>query len=74
MEALHITRPDRTPDGRGKGITVLGSAPVTVEEATLFAFDDVSIPYSTNLKVDMVSPVKHADNPLIPLGKTGNTG
>jgi len=53
------------------GITVLGSAPVTVNEATLFSFDDVSIPYTTNLVLKMVTPKKHPNNPLIPLGKPG---
>lgn len=53
------------------GITVLGSAPTTVQEATLFSFDDISIPHSTNLFLKMAKPEKHPDNPLIPLGKPG---
>ncbi len=38
---------------------------------TLFAFDDVSIPFSQNLKLEMRQPVRHAANPVLNLGETG---
>ncbi len=42
------------------------------EEATLFAFDDVSIPFAYNLYLSMHQPRKHPDNPIIPLGEPGD--
>jgi len=39
---------------------------------SLFAFDDHSIPWKSNLKLTMVPPKKHPDNPLIPIGEKGS--
>ena len=38
---------------------------------TLFAFDDVSIPYSQNLHLEMRQPQRHAGNPVVQLGAPG---
>lgn len=38
---------------------------------TLFAFDNVTIPHSQNLRLEMRQPVKHAANPVLPRGKVG---
>ncbi len=38
---------------------------------TLFAFDQVSIPFTQNLKIEMRQPVKHAANPVLPRGPKG---
>lgn len=39
---------------------------------TLFAFDDVSIPYTQNLKLEMRQPVKREANPVMPRGAPGS--
>lgn len=38
---------------------------------TLFAFDDVSIPFMQNLKLEMRSPQRHPANPVLHRGKPG---
>lgn len=38
---------------------------------TLFAFDDVSIPFTRSLKVEMHAPEKYAGNPVLGRGKPG---
>jgi hypothetical protein len=38
---------------------------------TLFAFDDVSIPFSQNLKLQMSSPERHPENPVVSRGPAG---
>jgi hypothetical protein len=38
---------------------------------TLFAFDEVSIPFTQNLRLEMQSPTKHPANPVVPRGKPG---
>lgn len=43
----------------------------TEYDVSLFAFDDQSIPWKSNLKLTMTPPKKHPDNPLIPIGKKG---
>lgn len=60
----------KSPDAK-RGITVLGSTPTTVDEAVLFSFDDVSIPYTANLYLTMTEPERHPNNPLIPIGQPG---
>jgi len=50
----------------------LGGDPADENITTLFAFDDHSIPWKSNLKLTMVPPKKHPDNPLIPIGKKGS--
>jgi hypothetical protein len=47
------------------------SRPKPVPSATLFAFDDVSIPFRQNLRLDMHQPRKHPSNPVLPRGKEG---
>ena len=39
---------------------------------TLFSFDNVSIPFFQNLKLEMRSPVKHAKNPVVARGPDGS--
>ena len=41
------------------------AAPQVVEEATLFAFDDVSIPFHWNLYLSMHQGRKHPRNPIV---------
>ncbi len=53
-----------------KGITV-GSAPPQVSEMTMFAFDDVSIPWKHNLKLTLVPAQKHPENPVLRRGPEG---
>ncbi len=38
---------------------------------TVFAFDDVSIPHTQNLRLEMRSPAKHPANPVVPRGQPG---
>jgi len=38
---------------------------------TLFAFDDVSIPFTQNLKLRMRSPRRHPANPVVKIGEKG---
>lgn len=40
-------------------------------ETTLFAFDQVSIPHSQNLRLEMRPPVKHPANPVVRRGPPG---
>jgi hypothetical protein len=39
---------------------------------TLFSFDDVSIPFSQNLKLRMRSPTRHPANPVVSRGPAGS--
>jgi len=41
------------------------------EMTTLFAFDDISIPYTQNLKLEMRLPERHSENPVVPRGEPG---
>ena len=41
------------------------------KEITLFAFDNVSIPHTQNLKLEMRQPVRHPANPVVPRGAAG---
>src|ERR1051325_1676571 len=36
---------------------------------TIFAFDEVSIPHSQNLRLEMRSPARHPANPVVPRGE-----
>ncbi len=40
---------------------------------TLFAFDDVSIPFMQNLKLEMQTPKRHPANPVVRRGKPGSS-
>ncbi|APZ92411.1 hypothetical protein [Fuerstiella marisgermanici] len=42
------------------------------QAVTLFAFDDVSIPFTQNLKLEMRSPERHASNPVVARGPEGS--
>jgi|GEM_PF-235302 len=42
------------------------------EAITLFAFDDVLIPFSQGLKLEMNSPERHPANPVVALGAAGS--
>lgn len=55
-------------------ISLKGAEPTYFDETkvtTLFAFDQVSIPYSQNLRLEMRSPKKHAANPVMTRGAPG---
>jgi hypothetical protein len=61
----------------GAGL-VTGSASATevhwpddLDEVTLFAFDQESIPSVQNLRLEMRNPVKHPANPVVPRGGAG---
>ena len=54
------------------GVTVTPTEPTMVREATLFAFDDVSIPATYNLHLTMHQAQKHPNNPVVPLGEIGD--
>ncbi len=41
------------------------------QAVTLFAFDDVSIPFTQNLKLQMHSPKRHPANPVVARGREG---
>jgi len=43
--------------------------PTATHPVTLFAFDDVSIPFRRNLRLEMHQPRKHPENPVLPHGK-----
>jgi len=43
----------------------------TRDTVTLFSFDNVSIPFSQNLKLEMRTPKRHPKNPVISLGEDG---
>ena len=62
---------DLRPSG-GQGITVLGAGTPEVEEAVLFAFDNISIPFLNNLRLQMDSPRKHPQNPVVKMGEPGS--
>lgn len=67
----------------GFGIIVLGlslllglgaPAPTPFDEAagiTLFAFDNMAIPFTQNLRLEMRSPEKHPENPVVRRGGPG---
>ena len=58
-------------DTNSGSITVLASTPTTVDEATLFSFDDASIPFTENLKLSMETPRKYPGNPVMSRGDEG---
>ncbi|REJ95937.1 MAG: hypothetical protein DWQ34_05025 [Planctomycetota bacterium] len=41
------------------------------QAVTLFAFDDVSIPLTQNLRLEMNSPERHPENPVVQRGEAG---
>ena len=56
---------------RPEGVTVLvGSRPV-VKEASLFPFDNHSIPFTQNIGLKLHPPRKHPGNPVLPRGAEG---
>lgn len=69
-----LSAPSRVTAVEAKGskaITVTPTEPIIVDEATLFSFDDISIPFTQNLYRSMREPEKYAQNPVVPLGKMG---
>ena len=55
----------------GRGVTTNPAEPTVVDEAVLFAFDNVSIAATDNLILTMHQPEKHPGNPVVPLGARG---
>ncbi len=53
------------PSPAATGISVQTAAPQVVPEATLFAFDNVSIPFHRNLYLSMHQGRKHPQNPIV---------
>ena len=56
----------------GYGVTLLADDPVQVEEASFFAFDDRSIPFTRNLRLKMQRPTKYSANPILKRGEKGS--
>src|SRR5579863_7060109 len=54
-----------------KRITVHSGRPAQVDSATLFAMDNVSIPFSANLALQMHTATKHPQNPVLRRGDKG---
>ena len=54
-----------------RGSIQVGATPIRVSEATLFAFDDVLIPFTHNLRLQMERPEKHPSNPVMDRGGKG---
>ena len=52
-------------------VTVAPVQATSAHEATLFAFDDVSIPFTDNLILTMHPAQKHPANPVVALGRRG---
>jgi hypothetical protein len=77
MVALSQVAIGQTPDstitrGRQPGDAEKGSGFFDETKAvTLFAFDDVSIPFTQNLKLEMVTPQRHSANPIVTRGPDG---
>lgn len=42
------------------------------EKETIFAFDQVSIPFTQNLRLEMQSPTRHPANPVLQRGPAGS--
>ncbi len=59
----HVPRP-----AAGREYPVDASYFDETKVVTLFAFDDVSIPFTRNLKLDMRSPTRHPANPILQRG------
>ncbi len=56
------------------GKKVIATTSVRDEEATLFTFDDISIPFTYNLYLSIHRPRKHPDDPVLPLGEIPTSG
>jgi len=57
-------------------LSVAGAVAMEFDEKagmTLFAFDNVAIPFSQNLRLEMRSPARHPANPVVKRGKPGTT-
>lgn len=55
-------------------ITLASEAAESFDETqavTVFAFDEVSIPHTQNLKLEMRTPARHPDNPVVRRGPPG---
>ena len=57
--------PGQEGAGRDKAITVYAGTPQAVDEATLFAFDNLSIPFHRNLYLTMHPAQKDPGNPVL---------
>jgi len=58
----------------GMVVSVAGAVAAGFDESagvTLFAFDQVAIPFSQNLRLEMRSPTRHPSNPVVRRGKPG---
>lgn len=56
---------------RSAGAAEAAAASVPGGEITIFAFDQVSIPFVQNLKTELRTPMKHPANPVVPRGGPG---
>ena len=56
---------------RPEGVTVLVGSRPTVKEASLFPFDNRSIPFTQNVGLELHPPRKYPGNPVLPRGPEG---
>ncbi|WP_053207403.1 carbohydrate binding domain-containing protein [Jiangella muralis] len=85
MDEIRFSRRAGLAGAVAGGLTLAGAGTLTgtaasatevhwtddLDELTLFAFDQVSIPSVQNLKLEMRDPVKHPANPVVPRGEAG---
>jgi len=65
------TAQERGEGSRSPGVAMAPTEATPLPEATFFAFDDVSIPFTDNLYLTLHEPEKHPSNPVVSLGKLG---
>jgi hypothetical protein len=53
-------------------VCLAGTTTSHAAEHVVFSFDDHAIPFKSNLKLTLVSPDKHAANPVVPRGPRGS--
>ncbi len=68
---LPVVAANAMASGSAQGAAAESRGKKAARSLTLFAFDDVSIPFRQNLRVQMHQPRKHPENPVLPRGKEG---
>src|SRR5579862_1452892 len=73
VTTLKALTPQQMGSESENGVIVYGAGrPAPVPEATLFAFDDVSIPFKQDLVLQMHPGEKHPANPVVKRGGKGS--
>ena len=65
------TAQEQQPGNDSPGVAVTPTEAALLDEATFFAFDDFSIPFTDNLYLTLHPPEKHPNNPVVALGPRG---